>query len=115
MAIDRESLENLLRQGLAEIEAGRGGELAAARAEARKWKDEWQGLLVVLEDARTSRRWAEDSYFVVREKMLAMGQRVSELERENRDLRELLQADSVQIALMGRQIERLAKTMQEDE
>ena len=113
MAIDRESLENLLRQGLEEIAAGRGGELAAARAEAQKWKDEWQGLLGVLEDARKSRRWAEDSYFAVREKMLTLGQRVSELERENRDLRELVQADSVQLALMGRQIERLATTVEE--
>ena len=105
----REELKIVLQQGLAEIEAGSAGELAAAHNEVKRWKDEWQSLMEYVSNIRESRIWADQAYFKAKQEASDLAKRAEELERENGQLRELIGANTIQIALLERKVERLTK------
>ena len=91
--MSREELERVLRQALDEVEAGRKGELAAARNEASRWKSEWEALMGYVSNIRESRIWADQAYFKAKQEATDLAERVKELERENSQLRELSAAN----------------------
>ncbi len=78
----REELKSVLQQGLAEIEAGSAGELAAAHNEVKRWKDEWQSLMEYVSNIRESRIWADQAYFKAKQEASDLAKRAEELERE---------------------------------
>ena len=106
---NRDVLEGVLKAALKEIAEGREGELATAQRQIESWKREFEELGKWLERERQSRQWADASYFKVKEESYTLQRRVYELEQENKALRELADASSVQIALLERQVARLHK------
>lgn len=87
-------------------------ELERALAESTRWREEWIALIDCVRRARDSQHLAEKLWLDERQKVLDMGRRVSDLEVENQQLRELVRADAVQIALLERQVERLKQSQE---
>lgn len=88
-------------------------ELEKARKDSKRWQEEWQAVVNALNAARETTRTVEGWWGKARQEAEQLHVEVSRLKFENEQLRQLAQADSVQILLLERRIERLERKTKE--
>jgi hypothetical protein len=111
MSMDRDQLESVLKNCLAEIAATRLDEAERLKLEAVRWRQEWQSIVDCLQHERQARMAADQVTIKLRTEKAGLESQIRDLGTENEKLRELANVDAVQIALFERQVHRLEQDL----